>query len=181
VSLIKSDARPLGSRLKSALRTKYGGGTGLSDKSALMLDNSGSMAGDPLTQLNELADNFTDCRRFKFSTTCQELAHAERIPEVEGGTNMANAFLEARGRGIEHLVLLTDGQPDSESAALRAAHGLRIDVFYIGPDPAPDFLKLLARETGGSYGKASLDRVAELTASVREKLRIEAPKGAIRL
>lgn len=173
--------KSLDSRLRTALRTKYGGGSQFGDTSCILLDNSGSMAGNPLRQLNEVADNFMDCRRFKFSSGCEELKPAERIPDVEGGTNMAHAFLHVKSLRIEHVVLITDGEPNDESAALRAAKDLRIDVFYIGPDPAPEFLRKLCQATGGQYGRADIARVLELTARVKERLQIAAPKSTIAL
>lgn len=172
--------RAIDSRLRTALRAK-GYGSGLSDKSCLLLDNSGSMSGSPLKQLNEVAANFTDCRRFKFSTTCEELKPNEDIPNVEGGTAMHLAFLKVKSLGIEHVVLITDGQPDNETAALTASQGLKVDVFYIGPDPAPAFLSKLCMATGGQYGKASLEFVRELTSRVRERLQLSDGKGAIAL
>jgi hypothetical protein len=123
-----------------------------------------------IQQLRVLAAEFRDVRRFEFASDCSEMAPGDPVPDTHGGTNMAQAFLKVKDGGVQHVVLSNDGEPDSESAAIRAAAGLKVDVFYVGPDPAPEFLRELCDATGGEYGKATLDRVRELTASVRSRL-----------
>lgn len=163
-------------RLRQSLQTKLGGGVTYSPDSALLLDTSGSMAdyiGANQTkwdELKKLAQQFTDIRRFAFSSNCTELGPAEIIPYAAGGTSMGLAFDTVKIKGIKHLVMITDGCPDNPQGALQSAQGLKIDVFYVGPDPAPDFLKELARVTGGAYGKATLQARAALEAQVRKML-----------
>lgn len=169
----------LAERLRGSLRAKYGR-SGIPDTTALLLDISGSMSGSPIVKLRELASEFTDTRRFEFSSQCCEIDRADGVSDPNGGTAMHVAFTHVKLHGIEHIVLITDGGPDDPSRALVAAHGLKVDALYVGPDPEPQFLRDLCGKTGGSYGKGSLDRVKELTASVRAKLMISAP-GAIAL
>jgi len=120
-----------------------------------------------IDSLRLLAGNFKDVRRFEFGSTCRELAPKDEIGDPKGGTSMHVAFLTLKAKGITHCVMITDGLPDSMSQALSAAQGLKIDVFYVGPDPAPPWLALLARETGGQYGAASLDARPALESRVR--------------
>lgn len=179
--------KPLADRLRGALKSKYGYSTGLGTASALLLDISGSMndwIGANRTKLSELrilAAEFTNVRRFLFSTTCREMNATEDIGDTEGGTNLANGFLYVKKNGIDHVVLITDGEPDSESMALTASAGLRIDCFYVGPDPAPAFLAELCKKTGGTYAKASMNSVRELSGAVRARLQLNAAKGIIQL
>lgn len=77
------------------------------------------------------------------------------------------AFMEVKAKGVKHIVLLTDGQPDSETMALKHAQGLIVDVIYIGPDPAPLFLEELAKSTNGQYGNNSLDDLLKVESKVR--------------
>jgi hypothetical protein len=154
---------------------------GAPDTSALLLDISGSMK-DPLPpntskieELRKLAEKFKDVRRFQFSWDCEELKAGESVGEARGGTSMSLAFDTVKEKGIKHVVLITDGLPDSPANALQSAKGLRIDVFYVGPDPAPQFLRDLANITGGRYGKATLEARAALEGKVRALL--PAPGG----
>ena len=77
------------------------------------------------------------------------------------------AFGTVKGAGINHVVLITDGRPDSPDRALKSAANLRIDCFYVGPDPVPDFLRDLSRITGGQYNRADLSSRKELASAVR--------------
>lgn len=173
--------------LRKNLRAKFGMGSGLSDESALLLDISGSM-GDwcapnktKIQEMRTLADEFVDVRRFTFSTTCAEMQKNERIGGTEGGTGLHVAFLHVKSKGIRHVVLITDGQPDDERMALQTSQGLKVDCFYVGPDPAPIFLRKLSDATGGTYGKASMASLGALKASVRECLQLTDGKGVIAL
>lgn len=162
------------------------GFNGPSNESCLLLDISGSMneyLGANQTKIDELrrlAQDFKDVRRFEFSTMCDELPPTSQVSaRGHGGTNMANAFDVIKGKGVKHCIILTDGMPDNPNSALGSSKGLRIDVFYVGPDPAPDFLRQLATSSGGTYGKDTLQARKALTAKVRALL--PAPKGVIAL
>lgn len=184
MSLIKTTTT-LSDRLRNNLRTKYGmGGAVLPDTSCLLLDISGSMMGWKITELRKLADEFRQARRFEFSSSCDEIAASSQVSEPNGGTALDVGFLYVKKRGITHVVLITDGEPDSRRKAIEAAVGLKVDCFYVGPDDEPEalkFLEELAVGTGGQYGKASLVQLAELKAAVKERLMLDAPKGAIEL
>lgn len=151
------------------------GGQQIPSTSCLLLDLSGSMRWPighlprplKIDELRILADNFKDVRRFVFSTNAEELGANESIGEPYGGTAMDVAFMAVKKVGIDHVVMITDGMPDHEGRAIEAAKGLRIDVFYVGPDPAPQFLRDLAAQTGGEYGKATLEARPALEAKVR--------------
>jgi hypothetical protein len=86
-----------------------------------------------------------------------------------GGTMLGLALETVRRAGTVHVVLITDGLPTDPEVALRAVRGLRLDIFYVGPQPAPPFLAQLARAAaaGSSSQVASLARRKELTQAVR--------------
>lgn len=145
---------------------------------ALLFDVSGSMAlmvslSDPrrrrrIDELRTLAQQFSaDVRRFQFSCTCDELEKDEEISEPIAGTGMHTAFQTLKTSGITHVVMITDGIPDSEDMAIRYSQGLKIDVLYVGPDPAPPFLRKLAAETGGQYGGFSLSDQKAITTKIK--------------
>jgi hypothetical protein len=70
-----------------------------------------------------------------------------------GGTNLAGALEVAARRKPRKTIVISDGLPDSEIAALEAAERMTgaIDTIYCGPDehPAVQFLQKLSRQTGG--------------------------------
>lgn len=145
----------------------------------LLLDVSYSMNGDPINKMRALAEGLRQFRTFTFSDRCRELMPNEAVGEVEAGTKMHTAFAHVKASGIVHCVIITDGQPDDEGAALTQAMGLQVDVLYVGPAPAPPFLEKLANATGGKYGQASLDALKELETRVRGLL--PAPPETIQL
>jgi len=88
----------------------------------------------------------------------------EHIPEPSGTTPLHSAIDFARIQEANHLVVVTDGVPDSEPAALEAARlfGGSIDVFFIGNERTLDgargaaFCARLAKQSGGSCGVTDL-------------------------
>jgi hypothetical protein len=83
------------------------------------------------------------------------------IPEPQGNnTPMDEAIEFGRMQEANHLILVTDGLPDSKSAAFSAAgrFGHPIDVFFIGneADQGAEFCIELARRTKGQSGVTNL-------------------------
>src|SRR5215831_1968218 len=85
-----------------------------------------------------------------FSDECVKVRGVRGILEPQSGTAMDHAFTIIRGAGFESAILITDGMPESEEDALRAAAGLVLRIIYVGPKPVPDFLKRLAQVTAGT-------------------------------
>jgi hypothetical protein len=137
-----------------------------SDK-ILLIDTSGSM-GDTVKMSNDsewttrykvmcgILENLEGFRRFSFNDSLQELRSDEKLPSPAGGTSMHGAFRGVKNKGIKHIILVSDGLPDSKEAALREANGLKIDVVYIGPQPMPEFLQNLAKGSGGTFENIEL-------------------------
>lgn len=127
----------------------------------LLLDVSGSMAEDAgdgkkkIAALRQIVLDFPHERKFCFSSDCEE---TDQIPSPSGGTNLALAFCILKRASIRHAVLITDGLPDSEQAALEQVKDgrLKLDIFYVGPPPAPSFLTELATLTGGQFQSSTL-------------------------
>lgn len=143
---------------------------------ALLLDTSSSMslmvgptANSPsrIDELRKVATGFPNTRQFHFGSHCRELTPGESIPNPAGGTNMYHAFNVLKNHGVQHVIVVSDGDPDDEIAALEAAQGLKVDCCYVGPDPAPEFLRTLAQRTGGKYNRSSLTMVRELSSTIR--------------
>ena len=135
----------------------------------LLLDRSGSMAapcGDgrsKLAALQDIASDFSYLPQYSFSFDCQ----LGPPLTAHGGTNLAGALATIKAAGFYYCILITDGKPDSAAAALNAAEGMTIDIIYVGPAPAPQFLADLARITGGAYGAGSLGAPRAVTQQVQ--------------
>lgn len=100
-------------------------------------------------------------RLFVFSSAVREV---QGIPEPEHNTNLAQALDDVRKLNPGVTLVISDGQPDNESAALAAARQFRgaIDVLYIGPEGdrrAIDFMKRLAAAAGGNVRTHDVARI----------------------
>ena len=106
--------------------------------------------------LRDIVRGLTAPRIYAFSVACKRVC--DEIPEPRGGTALHLAFLRLRADGITRAVLITDGLPDDEDAALREVRGLGLDIFYVGPAPKPEFLDRLAAaaRAGSRAEQASL-------------------------
>lgn len=145
------------------------GGTGnvvVADVSASMNEWSGGVRRIDVLR-RSLAQVWADAPRgvplllVAFSSTPLVIAGPDDLPEPSGGTALHSA-LEAAGRYTPaRTVVISDGEPDSEDAALDAADKITgaIDVIYVGDDKnrrAVAFLRKLARKGCGQYGAVNL-------------------------
>ena len=152
----------LAERMKS-LKTKIAG-MSRNKNICLLCDTSGSMNSIVVNSedntskraidiLANVLTNFTGANIYSFNTICRKV---DSLPEPTGSTDLAEAFTTIKNDGIKELILLTDGQPDDERAALKVAQGLKINIIYIGPTPTPQFLIDLAKITGGKFDSVEL-------------------------
>ena len=128
----------------------------------LVLDTSGSMSSQADTPgecridalrgvVEELRLKKVPFKQLIFNSTCM---WSDIITEPGGGTNLASALTFCKQANAKHVIIVSDGQPDSREAALIAARnlGCKIDVFFVGPKydtSAQDFMKKLAALSGG--------------------------------
>ena len=137
----------------------------------LVLDCSGSMAGNKLEQAKEGAVEFAfDARGqgykaglIAFESSATHLCEPQDNPallsrftsnlEAHGGTNMAEAIRLATDKlanlqGQRTMAVVTDGKPDNAEKALAAAEEAKrkgIDIITLGTEDADQaFLRLLA-------------------------------------
>jgi len=133
-----------------------GGGSGVvivADVSSSMAEMAG--ARPKIQVLREaLAMERGNARIIAFSYSPTEVRTPEEIPEPNGSTALHLALEMADTLRPERTLVISDGHPESEEKALRAADNLRgrIDVLYIGPEDdlkAIRFMSLLARVGAG--------------------------------
>jgi hypothetical protein len=127
----------------------------INPKVCLLIDVSGSMSGD-YGRLCDIVSKVPKVRRFAFSWGCKEIPFGKPIPTPNGTTAMDIGFNVCKLAGITHTVIITDGEPDSESRALHASKGLKVDIIYVGPEPVPEFLRRLANMRGGKFDNVDI-------------------------
>jgi len=133
-------------------------------RSLLLVDCSGSMshmtASGECSKIDALRDVVETLRGqhtfpvASFGGRGVGVGLVDAIPNPGGMTPLAEAIEFGTSEGANHLVVITDGLPDSESAAFNAAgkFGGPIDVFYIddGNEAGRRFARQLAKMTGGA-------------------------------
>ncbi len=152
-------------------------------KSFLLYDYSGSMDEpvggshtgsltrkiDALRSIDKtLTDSGVNILRIGFG---ESVGFIQQIPKPAGMTPLHKAIQFAAVEQAEHLIVVSDGAPDSEQLAMEEAirFGGPIDVFYVGPpgQRGEDFLNELCNATGGSYAPADLADQKQLTSGIR--------------
>lgn len=98
--------------------------------------------------------------------------------DQQGGTDLAEALRFAKLADVPGIqfIIISDGEPDSPSAALAEAakYKAKIDVIFVGPEDRPagrEFLRKLAAASGGSLVTA--DRGLALAESARRLLEVQ--------
>jgi hypothetical protein len=138
-------------------------------RSLLLLDCSSSMGGRIRTgerridKLRNIVDELRTTHHVPlaaFGPFGQGTELVETVPEPSGMTPLHRAIEYGRMAEANHLIVVTDGIPDSKTQALAEARafGHPIDVFYIGDgnDEGAQFCAELARVTGGKSGVTDL-------------------------
>jgi Mg-chelatase subunit ChlD len=148
-------------------------------RSLLLVDCSGSMA-DRLERTNERRiDALRRVLRQLRSTHsapiaafggCRQVEIVEDAPEPTGSTPLDDAIDFGREQGANHLVVITDGEPNSQASAFEAAarFGNPIDVFYIGDAHGfgLTFARELARRTGGEAHLSDVSATKQLSSQI---------------
>jgi len=123
-------------------------------------------------------------RLIAFGSTASEIASPAELPSPSGGTALHLALELAALSRPAKTVVISDGRPDHESAALAVADRLSgvIEVVYCGPDSdqqAIVFMYRLARAGGGRVFIRDVvrDPSLRLGSAVRAMVGLPAPKG----
>lgn len=142
---------------------------GSSKPFALLVDCSGSMGGMMMSgesKWNVLARQVRELNlEAVFSFDHQFIPGLASGPG--GSTDMAMAFKEMRKRGLTSFVMITDGMPDDEQMALHEAARFTIEIIYVGPEPRPRFLDMLASRCRGRARSISLDSTEALPETMK--------------
>lgn len=150
-------------------------------KHVLLCDVSASMDGlvtgsdgeaRAIDIVQSVVDNFAGANIYAFHSSCDKVPQGSTdIGQPRGGTQMHIAFQTMHMQGHKQLTILTDGQPDSPSLAIKAAKGLILNIIYIGPPPRPQFLEDLAKSTGGTFDTVELINSRSFKAELTSKIK----------
>ena len=147
----------------------------------LVCDCSGSMSDMAKTAtkiailaktVNTLQTQFSNIKIIRFSSSAQLVS--ELHPSASGGTALHKALDLAVSLRPAKVIVLSDGIPDNEDAALRSASKLScpISCIYIGPEGGFgwEFLKRLATGKGGQFSDVNLSQESQLESKIRKML-----------
>lgn len=155
-------------------------------KRVLVFDASGSMYGYKITEvrrmLTELWQPHLDAVVFNSDVYLLDAKSDIADLDATGGTAMLEALNEVWAHSYKHIILGTDGHPDSGPQPIlnAAMHhtDIPIDTIGIGEHGGggydPDFLRELARITGGRF--TDCGEPIRLTSIVQDLL-LNPPKG----
>lgn len=167
--LNKSKGRSLDEMVKARTR-----------RSLLLVDCSGSMAegiaagGRKIDALRKVVATLQETHKVPIAAfgvrAPGQVEVVDVIPDPQGGTPVDLAIDFAKAQGANHIVMVTDGQPNDRGTAFASARtfGGAIDVFYIGDgrDGGAQFAAELAEMTGGKCGVTDLGKPKELSATI---------------
>lgn len=116
-----------------------------------------------------------------FNGNVMPLEGPDDLPSPTGGTALHLALRAAAAMRAASVVVISDGRPDDEEAALDVAREIpgAIDALYVGPEDdaqAIAFMKKLGRIGGGTVVVKDLLKCRSIVAPLRSLLGLPAPK-----
>jgi hypothetical protein len=115
---------------------------------------------------------------YAFNDTCVKLLTRD-IPAPYGGTRLSVALNKIKADGHRKAIIVTDGEVDhyDQELSLNLAKEIELKVLYVGVGDEPEFLKKLAKLSGGFCTKEDLTKPKELEMKLAGL--IEAPKSGV--
>lgn len=162
-NIVKQEQSITRSKLDIALASRIQG-----QRVILLLDVSGSMA-QPAgytneSRINALISVVESLKQkkipFRQAVFSSSISWSDIIPSPSGGTNLSAALDFCKSANAQHVIVVSDGGPDSRDAALESARrlGAKIDVFFVGSPSdsyGQEFMQELAKLSGGSSQSTS--------------------------
>lgn len=144
----------------------------------ILADVSASMGGpawggqrkiDVLRQAVAGAMQQTGAKLVAFSGSVRNV---DTVPEPESNTNLAAALKHVKDMDPGVTLVISDGLPDNEAAALSVARAFRgaIDVLYIGPESDTAAIAFMRRLAASADGNVRTHDVARLGAGHGQQL-----------
>lgn len=128
------------------------------EQTLFILDISGSMMDSidgrrKIDHLRDVMKKYPNAEKICFS---HHVWISDEIPEPNGSTDLAMAFRYVRDNNIsKRIVLISDGEPNDKTEALKEAKKLShpVDIIFIGEEDSNggEFMEKVAKETGGQH------------------------------
>ncbi len=150
----------------------------------ILADVSGSMRGNKIErlkrELQKLWPELGKARLMSFAFQPEWVEGPHALPAVGGGTDLAAALTLAAGAWPSEVIVISDGLPQDEQAALDAAQAIpgTISVLFIGDEgdhQGADFMRRLALVGGGMFAHKDLARSMAIEGTLRGMLSLPAP------
>jgi Mg-chelatase subunit ChlD len=151
----------------------------------VMCDISGSMRGNKIDRLKrellKLWPEIGKARLMAFSDRPEWIdGGPNALPPVGGNTDLAAALMLAAHVWPSEVIVISDGLPQDEGAALEAAQALpgTISVLFIGDEhdrAGADFMRRLALMGGGMFAHKDLAQSIAIEGTLRGMLALPAP------
>jgi Mg-chelatase subunit ChlD len=151
----------------------------------VMCDISGSMRGNKIDRLKrELLKLWPEIGKAKLMAFSNRPEWVDggpnALPPVGGNTDLAAALTLAAHVWPSEVIVISDGLPQDEQAALDAAQALpgTISVLFIGDEQdqrGADFMRRLALVGGGLFAHKDLAKSMSIEGSLRGMLALPAP------
>jgi hypothetical protein len=131
-------------------------------------------------ELQKLWPEMGKARLMSFADRPEWIDGPSRLPSVGGGTDLAAALTMAALAWPSEVIVISDGLPRDEQAALDAAQTIpgTISVLFIGDEgdqQGADFMRRLAMVGGGMFAHKDLARSMSIEGSLRSMLALPAP------
>jgi Mg-chelatase subunit ChlD len=149
----------------------------------ILADVSGSMRGAKIQRLrSELGKLWPEitARLMSFADRLNWIENPSHLPEPSGGTDLAGALDLAATVWPAEVIVISDGMPADEDAALRAAERIpgTISVLFVGSDDDQRglvFLRRLAAVGGGQFAHRDLGKTIGIAGEIRSMLALPPP------
>jgi Mg-chelatase subunit ChlD len=149
----------------------------------ILADVSGSMQGSKIKRLrSELRVLWPEikARLMSFADRFQWHESPDHLPEPHGGTDLAGALELAATVWPSEVIVISDGLPADEEAAIQAARMIpgTISVLFVGSDDDQRglaFLRRLAAVGGGQFAHRDLAKNLSIAGEVRGMLALPPP------
>jgi len=149
----------------------------------VIADVSGSMRGEKITRLRRELGRIwpeIEARLLAFSDNSRWVDGPQDLPEPGGGTDLRGAFETAAKLWPSEVIVISDGLPQDEAGALKAAQLVpgMISVLFVGSDDdqrGADFMQRLALIGGGQFARKDLGKNLSIGGELRSMLALPAP------
>ncbi len=108
-------------------------------------------------------------RLFRFDSTALGCYSPDELTEPGGGTALDAGLRMAGGIDPGRVIVISDGLPNDDAAALDAADALRcrIDVIYCGPDSDAGAIAFMRRLARTGCGECVVEDIARTASTLR--------------